>query len=458
MAKNMFGGRRKKVLCVSYLLTAFFLLTGLAVQGYSEAAAYRWHLQTTYQHSFSELTTAVNELDTALQKGMYATSPCMVSTLCTQVYGKAMTAQLVLGELPYSNVELEQTASFVAKAGDYALALSRSSTLNSGLSPEEQQGLVALASASGKLTQTLQNLQSQIYAEGLTLEDVSQAQDRLSHITESDDQETAGSTFQTMEADFPELPSLIYDGPFSEHLTGRSPLALEGMSYVKQEEAAKAAAEFLDIPVQNLSLISAGEGSLPTWGFSSEAEGGQLYIEVSQIGGKVVSLFNSCTVDSTAISKEDSLEIAKQFLTQRGYPDMTDSYWVVDHNKMTINFAPLVNDVIIYPDLVKVTVSLQDGTILGFEATGYLSNHRQRDLVAASVTEETARSKVANNLTILSNRLALIPTAGEYEVLCYEFKCETTDGRHVLVYVNATNGEQEKILILLEDETGTLVI
>jgi hypothetical protein len=35
-----------------------------------------------------------------------------------------------------------------------------------------------------------------------------------------------------LEADFPELPSLIYDGPFSEHLTGRAPVALEGLPAV----------------------------------------------------------------------------------------------------------------------------------------------------------------------------------------------------------------------------------
>jgi hypothetical protein len=114
----------------------------------------------------------MSELDTALQKGMYATSPCMVSALCTQIYGKAMTAQQALGELPYSNVELEQTAAFIAKAGDYALALSRISTLNGGLSARKQQGLVSLSSASGQLSQTLQNLQSKIYRDGLNLEDV----------------------------------------------------------------------------------------------------------------------------------------------------------------------------------------------------------------------------------------------------------------------------------------------
>ena len=63
-----------------------------------------------------------------------------------------------------------------------------------------------------------------------------------------------------------------------------------------------------------------------------------------------------------------------------------------------------------------------------------------------------------DSLTVLSHQLALIPTGGEYEVLCHEFKCQAQDGSHVLIYVNAQTGKQQHILLLLEDESGTLVI
>jgi len=457
MKLNLLSGRGL-VRWVSYLITTFAIMAGLAVQGHNEAAMYRWYLQTGYQHSFSELTTAMNEMDTALQKGLYATSPCMLSTLCTQIYGKAMTAQLALGELPYAYVELEQTASFVAKAGDYALALSRSSTLNGGINDSEQEGLHALASLADELSQTLQNLQAQIFNGALEMEDVMTAQTRLSAETEGEGEIVAGSSFQDVEADFPELPSLIYDGPFSEHLTGRAPVALEGLAFVTQDAAAAAAGEFLAMAPEAFTLISAGEGTLPTWGFSAPAENGDLYIEISQMGGKVVSLFTSFAVTEASLSSEEGVAAATDFLAGHGYPDMVESYWVVQDNKITINFAPLVDGVVIYPDLIKVSVALDDGDIVGFEAHGYLSNHRERDLVAPNVSEEAAREKIAKGLNILNNQLALIPTAGEYEVLCLEFKCETEDGRHVIVYVNAVTGEQEKILLLLEDESGTLAI
>ncbi len=334
----MFGksqkSRRRMVRAVSLLIAAFVIVGGLAAQGYSQAAKYRWHLQTGYQRSFAELTTAMGELDTALQKGIYATSPCMLSTLLTQIYGKAMTAQLAVSQLPYSYIELEQTASFVAKTGDYALALSRSSTLNEGISETELQGLRELSSLSGQLSQTLQNLQAQIYDGALRLDDVMEAETQLSEVTEKGKETSAGSSFQDVEADFPELPTLIYDGPFSEHLTGRAPVALEGLSFVPENEAAAAAGEFLGIAPESFTLISAGEGTMPTWGFSTEAEGGELYIEVTQIGGIIVSLFTSAPVMDTVISKEDGVSIASDFLSGQGYDNMTDTIgcWTATDN------------------------------------------------------------------------------------------------------------------------------
>ena len=65
---------------------------------------------------------------------------------------------------------------------------------------------------------------------------------------------------------------------------------------------------------------------------------------------------------------------------------------------------------------------------------------------------------VESSLEVRSHQLAVIPTAGQYEVLCHEFKCRRPDGGHAIVYVNAQTGQEEQILLLLEDETGTLVL
>ena len=458
MTREFFRSRRAKTLIISFTAAAFAVTGGAALRSHARAETYRNIVNNTYQHAFAELTTAVAEMDAALQKTAYVTSQPLLAQLCTELFGRAMSAQMAVGELPYGNVELAQTASFAAKVGDYAAALSKSMASGGGTTEEEKENLRALAAASGQLSQMLQDLQAGIHGGTITLEDLEQAQARLAQSQETTE-DTAGSTFQNMEADFPEVPTLIYDGPFSEHLsTQQQPKALEGMEEVTQEEAQAAAAEFMGLKPEIFTSVATGEGAIPYWSFSAVVDGGEVYIEVSRQGGKVTELMNARPVGEAALTAEEGVEAARAFLAAQGYGDMEPSYYISQDNILTVNFAARQGDVLCYPDLVKVAVALDSGSIVGFEAEGYLMNHTQRGLETPAVSEEAARAVLDPALDCLSHQLAIIPTSGKYEVLCHEFKCRTEDGRHYIVYVNAQTGNEEKILLLIEDESGTLTI
>lgn len=450
--------RRGRVRCVCFLLSAFVLLGGLAIQGHRRADAYQRYLANSYRHAYAELASNLSQLDADLQKGLYATSPAMLGSLCTQIFGKAMAAQMAVGELPYGNIELEQTASFLAKTGDYAAYLARTAAVNGGCTEEQRQTLRALSSAASTLSSMVAGLQTDLDGGTAALEDLQTVQDRLSAITEDGRPETAGSSFQTIESDFPELPSLIYDGPFSEHIAGRQAQMLAGLAPVSQDDARLAAANFLGLKPEIFSLVSASDGQLPTYGFTATVDGGELYVDVSRTGGLVTELFSSRTPGPSVLSPQEAVAVAAQFLVQRGYPDMKETYYIAQGGMLTIHFAALQEGVLCYPDLVKVSVALDTGKIMGFEAQGYLMNHRARVLPSLAVSAEEARQALSDGLEVLACQLTLIPTGGEYEVFCHEFKCQTPEGQHILVYLNAQTGQEERILILLEDETGTLVI
>lgn len=448
--------RRTVIRAVSYLAAVFVVLGGFAVSKHLEARQYRQFVQNSYQHAFAELTSAMGEISTALQKGTYATTPSMISSLCTQVFGKAMAAQMSMGELPYANVELEQTAAFIAKVGDYTYALSRSS-LSGGYTQQDQENISALARQASSLSQQLQQLQADVLSGTLTLEDVPAAEARLSASTEEGDI-TGGSAFQDIESEFPEMPTLIYDGPFSQHLEGRTPAMLDGRQEVSQEEALNAAASFTGLKPDIFQLLSTVEGDIPSYLFSAAVDGGTLTVEVTRAGGLVMNLFNSRTIGSPTLSAEDGVALARTYLEERGYADMQESYYLDQGNILTVNFAFRQGDVLCYPDLVKVSVALDNGRVVGFESQGYLMSHTVRDLPEAAVTLAQAQAKISPLLHQLSHQLVVIPTEGEHERLCWEFKCQTEEGQHYLIYLNAQTGQEERILILLEEEAGTLVM
>lgn len=448
---------KKKILIISAVTAAFAVTVGFAIQGHVRAARNELLLNNSYTHAYYELSTAVSELDAALEKAQYATTPVMLGVLCTDIYGKAVAAQMVLGELPASSVVLEQTSAFLARTGDYACAVSKAATVNGSCSDDAHATLRALAQTASSLAASLLDVQSDLAGGNVSVDTLVQAEETLAQQTGDGEAAAGGTSFQTIEADFPETPTLIYDGPFSEHLSNQTPLALEGLAQVGWEEARTVASGFLGMRPEKLTLSSHGEGVLPTWGFSTTAGAGESYIEITQQGGKVLSLVSSRPVGEAVLSTQEAVDIARLFLGTHGFDSMKENYHINQGNILTINFAPKGQDVLCYPDLVKVSVALDTGSIVGFESHGWIMNHTQRQFPTPAVDQASAEAVVSNDLEIMSHQLALIPTEGEYEVLCHEFKCRTPENSHIIVYVNAETGNEEKILLLLEDETGTLV-
>ena len=162
-------------------------------------------------------------------------------------------------------------------------------------------------------------------------------------------------------------------------------------------------------------------------------------------------------VSSEIISQEEAGNKAKEFLDNKGFPNMKETYYLKQEGIVTINYAYMQDNVIMYPDLIKVKVALDNGEVLGIETTGYLNNHTERDISNVKITEEQAKENLNKNLEIVSSGMAVIPTEWETEILCYEFKGKVED-KEFLVYINAENGREEDILIITNTPNGTLAM
>ena len=57
---------------------------------------------------------------------------------------------------------------------------------------------------------------------------------------------------------------------------------------------------------------------------------------------------------------------------------------------------------------------------------------------------------------MLSSRLAFIPTDAGGEVYCYEFRCRGQQEDELLVYIDASSGNEANILQLLRTDGGVL--
>ena len=123
---------------------------------------------------------------------------------------------------------------------------------------------------------------------------------------------------------------------------------------------------------------------------------------------------------------------------------------------MTVNFAAVQNGVVLYPDLVKVQVSMADGAIIGLEAANYLMNHVPRALELPALTEQDAAQRIGGALTPVATRLCVIPENTE-EYLCYEVTA-TSGSDTFLVYIDAMSGIERRLMQVISDDNGSLVM
>lgn len=428
---------------VSFLLTLAIIFAASTLFYAIRASDYERTLRYASEQSLGILLESASNLDSALVKLSYSASPGMTALLAAQIWREAEVAKAALAQLPQGDGPLEKTQKFIAQTGDYAFSLLRTSSRGDTLAADQREAISSLSTACRTVTGELTEMQARLDEGVLTLGTPSKESTPVNH------------AFTGIEQEFPKYASLIYDGPFSEHLDKQEPAALKGLPEISLDQARRKAAEFLSISPDALGDGGTTGSKIPCYRFTFN-DGGT--IDVTKAGGAVLSLRDARAVEAASLTADDAVVRAKEYLKARGYPEMQESYYTLYEDTITINLAAKVNDVLLYPDLIKVVVALDNGDVVGLESRGYLMSHRSRSLPAPAVTAQTAQRAVAPGLNVLENRLALIPTDGGNEILCHEMICETAEKTHVIIYVNAQTGLEENILILLESENGTLTM
>ena len=439
--------KRGRIRLLSYALAAMLVLGALLWRSEWEKAACLNYIEGTWERAFASLSSDLTQIDTALKKLRGSSSPALAGQAAAEVWSRAEDAQQNLSQLPFSAWLLEDTASYLGKLGDYALAMSHRA-YRGALSAGERENLAKLGETASRLNDRLLELQAELDGGGLSLGRMEAAEGVL-----GSGETLLGDRMLETEDEFPELPTLIYDGPYSESAAAGPARMLEGLENVSEGAAAEAAAEFTGLMPEDFTVLGKSEGTLPCWLLSA----GDLTLRVTCQGGLVADMVDAAGGWEGELSPAEALEKARQFLAERGYEDAEESYWTKEEGSILFCFHGVQDGVICYPDLVKLRLDLSSGRAIGFEAAGWIMNHRQREFPPA-IPAETARAAVSEGLRILSEGLALIPTDGKEERLCWEFKCEDGEGTHFIVYADASTGEEVKLLLLLEDENGTLVL
>lgn len=433
------------------------IIIAITIFSYNKEQEYKQISENSYNMAFYELVDYVQNVEVYLAKSLISTTPEHGAQTLTHLWREADLAQTYLAQLPVESQELANTSKFLHQVSDYSYSLSQKNIYNEELSQEDLDNLTSLHEYSVELKNTLNQLSEdlnngRISWSELTQEETVAFAQQVSNISQD--------SFTNLEESFHEYSGLIYDGAFSEHMTNPERKGLTGDD-IDEETAKTIATEYFgENNIEEITLNGISEnGNISSYDLYVKLKNQEenANISISQKGGHIVYANYNRNIEAEVINEEQANKIGKEFLSKIGFQNMTQTYYLKQEGILTINYAYEQDGVIMYPDLIKLKVALDNGEILGIETTGYLNSHEERTLSEIKISSEDAKKTLNKNLEIESQRLAVIPTEYQTEILCWEFK-GTVGENEFLVYINVENGREEDILVVQNTPNGTLTM
>ena len=409
-----------------------------------------------YNRAMYEMVGYISNVESELAKLQITNTPKMTSTTLASIWKQSNLAKENLEELPSTQNSMSKASKYLSQVSDYSYSLLKKTTQNEKLNDEEYATIAKLY----KSSQDLGSIMTDIYND---LNDGRIRWDELKKVSDEklsqSEEVTTVSNIEKIGKNFQEYEGLIYDGAFSDHLLNMQPKSLSNNEVTKDQAKENIIKIFKEENIETLEELEDSNGTIDLYNFKLKLknEPDIKNISITKKDGKLYLMISDRKVEEEKISMDEAESKGLEFLKSIGIDNVKENYYLKTENFAIINYAALQDNVVLYPDLVKVKVALDTGEICSVEAQGYIFNHTTRDDITPTISIEKARKVINKNLNILSEGVAIIPTESKSEVLTYEFKGKI-DEREFLIYVNAKTGEEEKILLILKTEGGTLTM
>lgn len=413
----------------------------------SKMEDYANRLEAVYKKSFYDLVDNVNNAEIKLSKVLASNSASYQKKLLAEVSDNTGDAQVNISSLPINQSSLNDSVGLLNQVSGYTQTLNEKLAEGQSLTSGEIETLDKVHSVLEQIKQELNRLAIKV-REGYNILNNSMDMSSENNFT------LDLSKIKTVDVDY---PTMIYDGPFSDSVTNVPVKGLTGEKVSKDEVKENIAKKFKNIT--SLEFERDTIGRFETYNYRLKtSDNTSLYVQATQKGGHILTVSGSRGNDGEiALDMASAQVIAVDFAKDNGienpYVVWTDQIGSDGY----FNIAPTERGIILYPDLVKVKVDLSSGTILGYDATSYFTNHVSRAVMPVLFSQDNARKFVPEDFVIKSERLVLAPIDYNRQVLCWEFACDS-DGNEYYFYINAQTGVEENILRVIQTENGNKLL
>ncbi|NSJ91596.1 germination protein YpeB [Coprococcus sp. MSK.21.13] len=425
-----------------------------------ERTDYRNYLQAQYSKNMYELMDAVQNIRVNLSKAAVVGSREQKIIVFDEIFRHATNANDRLHSLPLSQDTIENTSKFLSQVGDFCYTLGKTTSEGTELQDKDYKNIEGLKNRSFKLEANLNQVSDEINEGRVKWGEIRK---KVGGVL-ARNKEDVSEKFKGIQKQVTQYPSLIYDGPFSDNVVEIEPRINKEREISKEEAEKKIKTVIGEDKVTKISLINRESNTgISTYSFEVALKGrnnknDKIVCEVSKKGGKILYLLDNRLVENGKIEIDTAIKKGKEFLKSIGYKEMVPTYTTNYGNVATISYVYKKDDIMVYPDQIKLKIALDDGSIVGIESEKYLVSHTEdRNIPNPKVSLEEARGKVGKRLKVKASRLAIIPTETNKEKLCYEFTGDY-NGETFIVYINSDNGYEERIIQIINTPNGQLTI
>ncbi|HEY8463859.1 MAG TPA: germination protein YpeB [Bacillota bacterium] len=438
----------------------FAALVGVGVWGYSQYQTKRqWEIsaENQYQRAFEELATNVNNLEADMSKSLVAASFPQTIQLLTNIWRAANSCQEDLGQLPLTSMELAETKNLLANVSAFCFNTTQEKLVKGQkLGDSEWNRLKAFRNRAKVLAQHLGDMQQDFFnsrARWLEVDRTGRAMGATG-MAENFNNNKVTKSFLMLEDGLKRVPDMEYEGNNLDFTPKPTGLVGKNVSIKEAEEICR---RFLAThhPNTKVKYERTIRGGFPSYMIKATTAKGpikELRCSVSVKGGHVAWVLGDRPVASAKLSLDQCAKTAADFLNQKGYPGMQVVAKESFENIATLTCAPKRNNVLYYPELVKVQVAQDNGDILGCDFVPYLTfnDPTRKNPSPPARSPEQIRQGLNKYLKLKRIQMAEVLDEMYNKVLCYEV--EGTQGNdRFLIYYNANTGKEEKIRRIDQD-------
>ncbi|MGJ8741854.1 germination protein YpeB [Clostridium botulinum] len=422
---------------------------------------YRNYLQGEYSKSLHELITSVQNIRVNLSKASIIGSREQEIVTFQEIFKYSSMANDKLHALPIDQNTISNTSKFLSQVGDFSNSLGKSIVKDNDLSKNDYENIERLKKESLQLENQLNAVVMDVNEGRVKWGDIRR---KVSGVLAKENPNSVKGQFDNMKKQVMQYPALIYDGPFSDNILKITP-KVNSEKNISESQAKKIAQNIIGKDkIKSIKLdTNEGKTNIETYRFIADIKGrdnknGNVTCEISKHGGKLVYLIDSRSIGQPKIDTKKAKNIGNDYLKKLKISNMIPTYTLYYDNVAVINYVYKQDDVIVYPDQIKLKIALDNGEIVGVESEKYLISHHDRNINKnIKVSQKEAQKRVGKNLNITNVRLSIIPTETNTEVLCYEFS-GTYKNDKFKIFINANTGYEERILQILDTPNGELTI